>query len=167
MSQVNPPISATDPLVYSMKTTRWLVENMCKELTPQQLLHRPCPEANSAAWIIGHLTFVDHAMLKELLGPEAPPLPEGYERFAPKSDPTKAIDFGDTSTLLPSFLAMRDRLIAVTEKLDPAALAAPVNKPNPRFSTRWQFLALCGFHTGMHAGQLSTIRRTLGKPALF
>ena len=161
-------IRAQDIFVYSMKSTRWLIDSMCKDLTPTEMLHRPCSEANCTAWILGHLITIDHRMLSSLIPSDTPPLPDGFkERFSQKGDAPRASDFGDVSALLPQFLAMRDRLIAATENLDPSTLADPVPNPNARFSNRWQFLSLAGFHTGLHAGHISTIRRTLGKPALF
>jgi uncharacterized damage-inducible protein DinB len=166
MSETTPP-RPQDILVYAMKTTRWLMESLCKDLSPAELLHRACDKGNCAAWILGHLINTDHRMLQSLTG-DAPPLPEGFkERFATKGDAPQAKDFGDVSGLLQLFLNTRDALIAATERTDTAQLSAPVDIPNPRFSTRWQFLTLCGFHTGTHAGQISTIRRSLGRPPLF
>ena len=157
-----------DVLVFSLKTMRSIVENMCKELTPEQLLHRPCTEANCAAWILGHLTATDHRFLTALGEKDAPALPEGFaQKFSTKGDAPKAKEFGDVTKLLPMFLELRDRLIAATERSSAERLAEKVDLGSPRFSKKGEMLALAGFHTGLHAGHISTIRRSLGKPALF
>ena len=159
---------AQEVLVFSLRTMRGMIENMCKELTPTEMLHRPCADANCAAWILGHLTAVDHRFLMALGEKDVPALPEGFgQRFSTKEDAPKAKDFGDVSGLLPLFLQMRDRLIAATERTSAEKLAEPVDLGSPRIKKKGEMLALAGFHSGLHAGHLSTIRRSLGKPPLF
>ena len=159
---------AQDVLVFSLKTMRGMIESMCKEMTAEELLHRPCSEANCAAWILGHLTFVDHRFLTALGEKDLPALPEGFaQKFSTKGEAPKAKEFGDVSGLLPLFLQMRDRLIAATERTDEARLGESVDLGSPRIKRKGEMLALAGFHTGLHAGHISTIRRSLGKPPLF
>src|SRR5258706_11700451 len=108
---------AQEVLVFSLKTMRGMIENMCKELTPQEMLHRPCAEANCAAWILGHLTAVDHRFFTALGESDVPALPEGFaQRFAAKGDAPRAKEFGGVRALLPMFLQIRDRLIAAAER---------------------------------------------------
>ena len=167
MSESN-TMRAQDVLAFSLKTMRGMIENMCKELTPEQLLHRPCAEANCAAWILGHLAATDHRFLTALGEQDVPPLPEGFgQKFSTKGEAPKAKEFGDVSSLLPMFLQMRDRLIAATERSSAEKLAEAVDLGSPRIKKKGEMLALAGFHTGLHAGHISTIRRSLGKPALF
>jgi len=167
MSESN-TMRAQDVLAFSLRTMRGMVESMCKELTPQEMLHRPCNDANCAAWILGHLTSVDHRFLTALGEKDLPMLPEGFaQKFSTKGEAPKAKDFGDVSPLLPLFLQMRDRLIAATERTDEARLGESVDLGSPRIKRKGEMLALAGFHTGLHAGHLSTIRRSLGKPPLF
>ena len=97
-----------------------------------------------------------------------PALPEGFaQKFSTKGEAPKAKDFGDVSGLLPMFLQMRDRLIAATERTSAEKLAEAVDLGSPRIKKKGEMLALAGFHSGLHAGHLSTIRRSLGKPPLF
>ena len=159
---------AQEVLAFSLRTMRGMIDNMCKELTPQEMLHRPCTEANCAAWILGHLTAVDHRFLTALGEKDVPALPDGFaQQFATKGDAPRAKEFGDTSKLLPMFLEMRDRLIAATERTSAEKLAEAVDLGSPRIKKKGEMLALAGFHSGLHAGHLSTIRRSLGKPPLF
>jgi hypothetical protein len=159
---------AQEVLVFSLRTMRGMIENMCKELTPAEMLHRPCDGANCAAWILGHLTAADHRFLTALGEQDVPALPEGFAaRFATKGEAPKAKEFGDVSGLLAIFLQMRDRLIAATERTSAENLAEAVDLGSPRIKKKGEMLALAGFHSGLHAGHLSTIRRSLGKPALF
>src|SRR6266513_1471565 len=120
-----PPPRPQDVLVYAMKSTRGLLENMCKDLSPAEMLHRACAKGNCAAWILGHLIWVDHRMLDSLTG-DAPALPDGFkERFSTKGDAPHCNDFGDVSGLLPLFLSTRDALIAATEKAETVQLSQP------------------------------------------
>ena len=69
--------------------------------------------------------------------------------------------------LMPMFDKYRDMLIQAVAKLPEAKFAEVLPKPSPRFSTFGEFFSFMGLHAIMHAGQVSTIRRSLGRPALF
>jgi hypothetical protein len=117
---------------------------------------------------LGHLTATDHRFLTALGETDVPALPEGFaQKFSTKGEAPKAKEFGDVTALLPMFLQARDRLIAATERSSAEKLAEPVDLGSPRIKKKGEMLALAGFHSGLHAGHLSTIRRSLGKPPLF
>ncbi len=99
---------------------------------------------------------------------DLPLLPDGFEvRFSREPNAFSAAEFGDPSILMPLFDKHRDLLIENAKRLTPETLEAPVPKPSPRLKDIGEFLLFMGMHVVVHAGQISTIRRSLGRPPLF
>ena len=160
-------MTAKDTILYTLRFSGGLVGMMTKDLTPEELHHRVAPEANPAAWLLGHLVLTERRALS-VLDADLPPIPDGFEdRFGQKNDAPRATDFGDVSGLTDLFARHRDALVAAVEATDDARLDEPLANPNPRFGTIGELLAFFPIHVSTHMGQISTIRRTLGKPPLF
>src|SRR5207248_7744662 len=107
-------------------------------------------------------TLADRRWLRELGLGDLPSLPDGFEkRFARDEQAPIACEFGDASVLRPLFNAHRQRLVDGVKNMDETKLDRPLDKPHPRFSTLGELLQFASVHTAMHAGQISTIRRSL------
>ena len=163
--------SAADLIAATLSTTQKMLVRFTEDLTPQQYLHRACAGSNPIAWIIGHLVMSDRAALARAgVRPEQMPvLPEGFDRrFGREADAPRASEFGDVKMLMPLFNRHRQLLIDAVKRMSPEALDAPLERPHPLFG---QIVAealnfMAGPHSSMHAGQISVIRRSLGKPPL-
>ena len=163
-------MKATDLLADNLMTSLKLLEAFAEPLSAEQLLHRPCAEANCAAWLLGHLVLTERSFLARVGVDEAamPTLPEGFgDRFARSETAPKASEFGDTSNLLPLFREHREQLAQRVRELPADVLAKPLDKPHPLFDTVGGAIAFASTHVAMHAGQISTIRRSLGIPPLI
>lgn len=157
-----------DYLVHSLSASRALVNRFIEDLTPADYLHRPCAGGNCAAWIVGHLVMSERGILGRIGVIDLPPLPEGFEkRFARDEAAPKSAEYGDVTVLGPLFNRHRELLIERVKGMAAEALDAALPKPHPMFSTVGEMVNFMGTHVAMHAGQLSTIRRTLGRPALI
>lgn len=158
-----------DVIVHSLTGSKDLLLRFVGDMTPRELVHRPTPESNCAAWLIGHLTLIDRLVLKEVVGDGSlPELPDGFEhRFSQKAGCPQAAEFGDATTLPAIFAAHRDLVIERAKATPLAEMDRPLSFQHPLFQTVGQILNFGGIHTSMHAGQISTIRRSLGKPPLF
>ncbi len=158
-----------DVLAHSLTASKQMLLWYVQDLTPQEFLHRPAPKVNCAAWLLGHLTLTDRRVLEMALGiTDVPALPDGFERtFSRDEGCPQAESFGDVSVLAPLFTAYRDLLIDQVRKADPAALDRPLDKPHPRFKTAGEAINFMAIHTAMHAGQITVIRRSLGRPPLI
>ena len=163
--------TANDLLVNSLTISQKMLNRYTQDLTPQEYLHRPCAGGNTAAWIIGHLVLTDRvAMARAGLKPgQMPALPEGFEkRFSREPDAPKASEFGDVRILMPLFNEHRQLLIDTVRRMSPAELDTPLEKPHPMFGAviaeALNFVG--GPHAAMHAGQITIIRRSMGKPPL-
>jgi hypothetical protein len=161
-------LSPNDVLIHSLTGSQGLLNRLCEDLKPAEYLHRPCTGANCAAWVLGHLILTERNALKAVGLSDLPALPEGFEkRFSQKEDAPKATEFGDATILLPLFNRQRQLLIDKVKGMSPDELTKPVEKPHPMFSHVWSLVNLMGLHVMLHGGQVSSIRRSLGRPPVM
>jgi hypothetical protein len=161
-------LTANDVLIHSLSGSQGLLNRLCEDLKPQEYLHRPCAEANCAAWVLGHLILTERSALQRVGVTDLPPLPEGFEkRFGREADAPKATEFGDVTVLLPLFNQQRQLLIEKVKGMGQEELNKPVEKPHPLFSHTWGAINLMGLHVMLHGGQISSIRRSLGRPPVI
>lgn len=155
-----------DAIAFVLEKSKASLHRFTADLSPSEFLHRPTEKANCTAWLIGHLALSDRNCLKRL-GAPLPELPAGFERqFSRDEGCPQASEFGDASKLLGIFDQHRDLLIAAIRKATPEQLNKPVEKPMPMFNTVGELLAFMAIHTAMHAGQITIIRRSLGRPPI-
>ena len=161
-------MTVNEAIVQNLTAAGALLERMTADLAPHDYLHRPCPEANCAAWIVGHLILTERGALKRLGVTDLPPLPEGFEtRFARDTTAPRAADFGDVTQLVPLFKQHRAMLVEAVKRATLEQLSKPLDKPHPLFTTVGGSVNFMGVHVSMHSGQISMIRRTLGRPPLI
>jgi len=151
---------------YSMAAQ--LLHRMVDDLTPDEFLRQPCAGANNAAWIIGHLTNTLRNSLRRLGATDLPELPGGMagKFVATKQAAGEQTGLGDPKVMLRLFDQFVEQLTGIIRTLpDERLTVAPEVKPPfaTNFGEALQFGAL---HIAMHTGQLSTIRRSLGKPPI-
>jgi hypothetical protein len=165
---MNSPI---DTLLYSLEASRMMFNRFTEDLKPSDYLYRPTPKANCAAWLIGHLVMAERRF-GQRVDCKCPPLPDGFEkRYARDETAPFAADFGDVMILRPLFNSHRDATIAavrafpVSRLNEPAAPAGPTPVPSP-FKTIGESVQFMCFHQVMHTGQITTIRRCLGRPPI-
>ncbi len=157
-----------DVIIHSLSTSQMIMGRFCNDLKPDEMLHRTTPKANCAAWTIGHLIVSERGALKAF-GVTPPPLPDdGFEkRFSRDEGCPQASEFGDVSVLLPLFNEHRAALIEAVKRATPEQLDQPLEKPHPVFRTSGELANFIAFHSIMHAGQISQIRRHLGRPPVM
>ena len=157
--------TANDNLVYSLSSSQRLLHRYIDDLSPQEFLHRPAPKANCTAWLIGHLTLSDRRALMFAGEKDLPPLPDGYEkRFSRDEGSPQAGEFGDISILMPLFDRHHNQLIEAMKRAPAELLDRPLEKSLPFAKTVAEFVSFMSLHGAMHAGQITIIRRSLGRP---
>lgn len=159
--------SPQEAFAHAIEAANRLVMMLTEDLKPSECLHRPTPKANCAAWIVGHLILSARGMAKRLGATDLPPLPDGFEkRFARDDAAPFAADYGDVSGLR-TLLDQSHALLAQAARALPAAkVNEPLDKPHPMFGTLGGVAAFAPIHIATHAGQISTIRRSLGRAPL-
>jgi uncharacterized damage-inducible protein DinB len=156
----------TDVIAFVLEKSKATVHRFTADLSPQEFLHRPTEKSNCAAWLVGHLALADRNCLKRL-GAALPELPAGFEhQFSREEGCPQAKEFGDVSGLIKVFDQHRDLLVAAVKKATPQQLNTPVEKPMPMFGTIGELIAFMSLHTAMHVGQITIIRRSLGRPPI-
>jgi uncharacterized damage-inducible protein DinB len=160
--------TSNDLIVHSLKDSMFMVRRFCEDLKPEEYLHRPAAGANCTAWVIGHLTLTKRSMLERLEVKDLPPLPEGFEkRFSRDEGSPQASEFGDVTTLLPLFEQHCHALMQAVQKSPVEQLDQPLPKPHPLFSTLGEMVNFMALHAALHAGQITIIRRSMGRPPLI
>ena len=157
-----------DAITYNLQSAKNMIDALTADLTGNEWDHRAVPGSNCTAWLIGHLILVDRRALNLAGVSDLPEIPAGFEtKFGREADAPLAPTFGEATNLVPMFNRHRDLLISAVAKLPTEKLEEPLPKPNNRFKTFGEFFNFMGLHVVMHAGQISTIRRSLGRPPLF
>ena len=158
-------------IIAAMDSSKAWLEAFVGDFTDADLLVRPCPDANHAAWQIGNVIGGDPFLVKtELPDAAFPELPAGFAEL--HSGKGAKIDAD------PGFLTKADYLkllgevraaaVAATSKLTDADLDRPSHEKMAFAGpTLGHVLLFVASHTLMHAGQFTVIRRKLGKPVLF
>jgi DinB superfamily len=159
-------MTPNDLLAGNYRMAKDLVHRMVGDLTPDEFGHQPCPGANSAAWIVGHLAVTMRRTAERLGAGELPPI--SPELAAKLTVTGKAAgdqsDLGDPSELLRLFDVCAERVIEAVKLVPAGSLDGPAPQQG-RFATNYgEAMLFGGLHLVMHAGQLSTIRRSLGRP---
>lgn len=140
------------------------------DFTDADMLARPAPAANHAAWQLGHLTLVEYNSGNAVKPGSMPELPAGFaDRFhKDKARSDNPADFPKKAELIAQFERVRRATVAWAKAMTPNDYAAPTpEKLRGWAPTVGQLpIALSG-HLAMHVGQFQVIRRKLGKPVLF
>ena len=155
----------------ALESTQSVLKWFLDDFSDSDLLVRPAPGANHAAWQVGNVIAGDQMLVKDAFPDaavaELPPGfleihgPEGTKREGPEGFLTK-------SEYLDLFDKARSATIATLNTLNDNDLDRPTTGPMAEFApTLGHLFLLASNHTLMHAGQFSVIRRLLGKPVLF
>src|SRR5687767_13098619 len=72
--------TANDVIAHSLTLSGAMLYRYADDLAAQEMLHRPTPKANCAAWTIGHLVLTERNLLKRLGVADLPALPDGFEK---------------------------------------------------------------------------------------
>lgn len=132
--------------------------------TPQQWLFQIHPGTNHALWFAGHMAQTDNFFVS-LVDPSKAVSRDGWgDMFGMGSQPTNNPDDYPSPESVVEF--MRDRraaLLAALDALDEAELDTPTPDGAPAFLADYGMVfQAAAWHEGMHAGQLSMVRRAMG-----
>ena len=124
-------------------------------------------------WIVGHIGLADNAFAARFR-PDVSAKPDGWDELfwfgsEPRSDSSA---YPPVEEVLSYCRDRRSVLLSVLEELTDEELSAPAPGPNersplagaPNMGHTFLFIA---YHEGLHTGQLSVARRSLGHEPLF
>lgn len=159
-------MTPNDLLAGGYRSAKRLIHRMVDDLSADDFRHQPVPGANSALWIVGHLALTLRRTAERLGAGNLPAVdPAAVERFAATKQPAGAqADLGDPAEWVRLFDACADAVIEAVRHVPVAELAGPPKALAGLVATYGEGLQFGALHVAMHSGQLSTIRRSLGKP---
>jgi hypothetical protein len=163
------PMTGCQAIQAALESTKGNLPMYLKDFSEADLLVRPVPGANHAAWQIGNVIGGDIFFIaSELPDTPYPELPPGFADLHGTKGATKDEGFLTKAEYLALFEKVRNATIAAVGKLTDADLDRPVTGPGKAFApTLGHLFIAASNHTLMHTGQFTVIRRKLGKPVLF
>lgn len=155
-----------EAVAQALRASTALFHRYVDDLKPAEWHAQPVAGVNTVAWIVGHLTVVEHRRATALGATDLPALPDGFaDRYTATRKAAEAqagLDPAETLTGL--FLAVRDRLTAAVLAAPAAKLAEPLPTPHPLFADQAEAALFMALHTSLHLGQITVVRRALGYP---
>jgi hypothetical protein len=154
-----------DAIAAAYRMSGQMIHRMTADLTAADYRHQTAAGANSAAWVIGHLAVTLWRTADRLGAADLAPLPPGLlDAFTQTGKPAgDQSGLGDPTELLKLFDANLAKVIEVVPRIPAEKLNEPATRPG--FAATFGEGVLFGaLHIVMHSGQLSLIRRSLGKP---
>ena len=150
--------------------SKMVTEMLLGDLSDAEILQRPVPEANHIAWQLGHLVLSLNYFGEAVQPGAMPKLPAGFaeqhaKETAGSDDASAFLSKSDYLRLLDE---QRQALAGLLDGLPESRLgdAAPAEMQGyaPKII---DVLELTAAHELMHSGQITVVRRKLGKPVAF
>lgn len=156
-----------DVISTQLKLNTGLFEQFSSDFSEDDAKFMPAEGSVHLNWILCHLAVSADQMVAKISGQPQTLSPELHEAYKGGSKCRKddGMTRGEAWRL---FTKTQEATIGYIRNLDERQLseAAP-GTPNPMFKTIGDYVALLGAHGYWHFGQLTVIRRMLGKPAKF
>jgi uncharacterized damage-inducible protein DinB len=162
-------VNAKDAIKYNLDSNMHMFKAFLADLSDGDLLVRPVPAANHAAWQIGHLIAAEVSLIESLECKTAP-LPPGFAEKHKKE--MVGNDSPGAFLKKQEYLDLLDKVragtLAALNSMSDADLAKPTTGSMKDFApNNGSMFLLVANHVMMHGGQLTVLRRKLGKPILF
>ena len=161
-------MNALDVIKNSIEMGQTVCMAYLGDLSSEDLMRRPHPDANHITWQLGHLIAAEHSLVDGCVPGSMPALPEGfadkYSKETTKIDDASA--FHSKDELLAVFEQQRAATLAALDKLseedlDRVSAAVPKGYEDT-FGTYRLCLQYVADHWYMHRGQLADARRAAG-----
>jgi uncharacterized damage-inducible protein DinB len=163
-------MSLADRLTRQLKQSREFCEKLFDAFkSPKDWTHQIAPGTNHALWFAGHMASADNFFIGMIDPNKKRDLDDWGKLFGMGSKPTSDPD--DYPPVAEVLDVMRERRAALLEILGVMAdvdLLKPTSADMaafcPDFASIFEMVA---WHEGMHAGQITMVRRALGHKPVF
>jgi hypothetical protein len=139
---------------------------LVQDIPSDKLTWQPLPEANHALWVLGHLAWTEDSILVELAG-RTSVLGESWKKhFGAGSKPSgNRSAYPPVEQIKAGLDRSRKALLEWLGSMDERKLASPLPSGWDMFAPTFGDLpGSLAWHEGLHAGQVSVVRRGLGLP---
>jgi hypothetical protein len=158
-------IMLQERLYSRLKSARSFTERLLEDFSnSESWVHQITSDANHALWFVGHMGVTDNFMIS-VLNPDLVCLPAGYaELFGIGSQPVNDIaSYPDVQQVCIFMRSRREVLLGILNDLSDEELGAATPDGAPEFMADFAAVFETAiWHEGMHCGQLTTTRRSLG-----
>ncbi len=155
--------------VAMLEFARRVTLGLLEDIPEDKLFYQPCPGANHALWIIGHVAWDDNFFLTALGGKQTdfPPAWNGLFGMGSVLQP-QAAAYPSLAEIRQQLDARRDELIEWFKSMDGDQLVAPLPEDYHTFARdHAALMTSIAWHEGLHAGQLTVVRKALGLKPKF
>jgi DinB superfamily len=152
-------------IIWQLQTVRALNEQMFASFVkPEDWVHQIFPGANHALWIAGHLAMVDNSGISRFIPAQGVDKGDWSKKFGRQSTPTSNFaDYPPPAEVLAFMRERRATLVKCLEGFSEADFDQPAPPGLPPFiHNAGQLYSFMAVHEGLHTGQLSMCRRSLG-----
>jgi len=153
-----------------LRISDFLSQGYLTDITPEEMLIRPVPDANHIAWQIGHLIASERNLVEAAAPGSMPTLPEGFaERHRRDGTVTdNPADYLTKEAYIELAKQIRKATLEALDRFSDADFDKPVTARVPPFvKCAGDCFATIGPHWALHAGQWVVIRRKLGRARMF
>ena len=158
-------MSQKDRLLKQLRAARGFSSNLLKDFeSPESWTHQLHSGGNHALWFAGHMGTTDNFMLS-LVRPDLCRVNEEYAAlFGLGSQPSADLsEYPSIENVLEFMSERRGKLIQALEEITDQQLAAPTPDGAPEFMPdHASVFETAIWHEGLHSGQITLIRRSLG-----
>ena len=155
----------------SRAARRWTVRALGTDLQPRNLLWQYSPGTAHILWLAGHIAWAQESLLTGFLGAPAVLPKERFSQFGIGSKPgPDATKYPSLETVIQELEASQANFDAALSTLADARLLekTPAAHPASRmFDTIDTWLRLAPLPETYHAGQITLLRRSQGRPGGF
>lgn len=158
-----------DRAIAHVKFTHDTLNNFTKGFTREQATAQAPGNPNHLIWTLGHLTITYHWFANCVDGKGTKP-PEGYEKlFNMGTKPTdNPSDYPSLEEVTAAFGEAVQRVTSAAETLTAETMFAPPAQDTGGWVTdRYDAVLKAAWHNGWHVGQLASLRKAMGMPAMF
>lgn len=135
-----------------------------EDIPEDKLTHQPCVAGNHALWIAGHLAWADDYFMTHV-GDKPARCPESLGKLfgmgsTPQSD---AATYPSLNEIKNSLADNREALLAWFGSMSADDLNKPLPSDYQSFAADFgMMMTSIAWHEGMHLGQLTVVRKSLG-----
>ena len=157
-------MNAKEHAITVVMFARRMTDQLLEDIPEDKLLHQPVEGGNHALWVMGHLASADD-MFAGLYDGGQTKLPESYKKlFGMGSTPTNdAAAYPPVAEVRQHYAAARQRLLDAARAADDSVLNSPLPDDFGDFAPdKLGLLISLPWHEGLHAGQITMVRKSLG-----
>ena len=132
--------------------------------TPEAWVRQVHDCSNHALWFAGHMGHTDNFFISIIAPEQSKPNPLLAGKFGMGSTPTdKPSDYPPVEEVLSYMRERRAKLLELLDDLNDEDLSRPTPEGAPEFLPDFgSVFEMAIWHEGLHSGQLSVVRRSLG-----